>query len=162
MQHLQKTRGGGCRLWLTSIDLGLLTKSALVDRAVADAAFALPEGAVDLRAALHRAVLEPDVATLERILADDCSYVHPSGKVETKAELLAGFKAQDRKYKSIKRDDVVVRIYGSTAIVTGRNTISAEYQGKNYDVQNRFTRVYVKKGGSWRSVAFQQTLVSNP
>ena len=99
------------------------------------------------------AYVNGDVATLERILADDCSYVHPSGKVETKAELLAGFKAQDRKYKSIKRDDVVVRIYGSTAIVTGRNTISAEYQGKNYDVQNRFTRVYVKQTGKWRLVA---------
>src|SRR5205814_6898997 len=57
------------------------------------------------------AYVNGDVVTLERILADDCSYVHPSGKVETKAELLAGFKAQDRKYKSIKRDDVVVRIY---------------------------------------------------
>ena len=99
------------------------------------------------------AYVNGDVATLERILADDCSYVHPSGKVETKAELLAGFKAQDRKYKSIKRDDVVVRIYGHTAIVTGRNTISAEYQGKNYDVQNRFTRVYGKQTGKWRLVA---------
>ena len=99
------------------------------------------------------AYVNGDVATLERILADDCSYVHPSGKVETKAELLAGFKARDRKYKSIKRDDVVVRIYGNTAIVTGRNTISAEYQGKNYDVQNRFTRVYVKQAGKWRLVA---------
>ena len=99
------------------------------------------------------AYVNGDVATLERILADDCSYVHPSGKVETKAELLAGFKAQDRKYKSIKRDDVVVRIYGNTAIVTGRNSISAEYLGKNYDVQNRFTRVYVKQAGGWRLVA---------
>jgi len=99
------------------------------------------------------AYVNGDVATLERILADDVSYVHPTGKIETKAEVIAGFKAQDRKYKSIKRDDVVVRIYGNTAIVTGRNTISAEYQGKNYDVQNRFTRVYVKQAGKWRLVA---------
>ena len=99
------------------------------------------------------AYVNGDVATLERILADDVSYVHPTGKIETKAEVIAGFKAQDRKYKSIKRDDVVVRIYGNTAIVTGRNTISAEYQGKIYDVQNRFTRVYVKQAGKWRLVA---------
>ena len=99
------------------------------------------------------AYVNGDVATLERILADDVSYVHPTGKIETKAEVIAGFKAQDRKYKSIKRDDVVVRIYGNTAIVTGRNSISAEYQGKNYDVQNRFTRVYVKQTGKWQLVA---------
>jgi ketosteroid isomerase-like protein len=99
------------------------------------------------------AYVNGDVATLERILADDVTYVHPTGKVETKAEVIAGFKNQDRKYKSIKRDDVVVRIYGNTAVVTGRNTISAEYQGKNYDVQNRFTRVYVKQAGGWRLVA---------
>src|SRR5258706_13737686 len=70
------------------------------------------------------AYVNGDVATLERILADDVTYVHPTGKVETKAEVIAGFKQQDRKYKSIKRDDVVVRIYGNTAVVTGRNTIS--------------------------------------
>jgi ketosteroid isomerase-like protein len=99
------------------------------------------------------AYVNGDVATLERILADDVTYVHPTGKVETKAEVIAGFKKQDRKYKSIKRDDVVVRIYGNTAVVTGRNTISAEYQGKNYDVQNRFTRVYVKQADGWRLVA---------
>jgi hypothetical protein len=33
--------------------------------------------------------------------------------------------------------------------------------GKDVDGQVLFTRVYVKKGGSWQSVAFQQTRVGN-
>lgn len=113
----------------------------------------LEKEVLDVDTQRAEAYVNGDVATLDRILAEDVTYVHPTGKVETKAEVIAGFKNQDRKYKSIKRDDVVVRIYGSTAVVTGRNTISAEYQGKNYDVQNRFTRVYVKQAGNWHLVA---------
>src|SRR5262245_17113893 len=35
------------------------------------------------------AYMHGDTAALERILADDVTYVHPTGKVETKAEILA-------------------------------------------------------------------------
>ncbi len=132
--------------------VSLVVTAAVYAQKSADAR-KLEQEVLDVDTQRANAYINGDVATLDRIVADDCSYVHPSGKVETKAELLAGFKAQDRKYKSIKRDDVVVRIYGNTAIVTGRNTISAEYQGKTYDVQNRFTRVYVKESARWRLVA---------
>ncbi len=132
--------------------VSLVVTAAVYAQKSADAR-KLEQEVLDVDTQRANAYINGDVATLDRIVGDDCSYVHPSGKVETKAELLAGFKAQDRKYKSIKRDDVVVRIYGNTAIVTGRNTISAEYQGKTYDVQNRFTRVYVKESARWRLVA---------
>ena len=59
------------------------------------------------------AYMHGDTAALSRILADDCVYVHPTGKVETKEEIIAGFKAGDRKYISIDRDDVVARVYGN-------------------------------------------------
>lgn len=103
------------------------------------------------------AYMHGDTAALSRILADDCTYVHPTGKVETKAEVIAGFKAGDRTYVSIERDDVVAKIYGNTAVLAGRNTIKAKYQGQDYTVQNRFLRVYVKQQGQWKLVAHQST-----
>jgi hypothetical protein len=39
---------------------------------------------------------------------------------------------------------------------------SESMAGKDTKAQIMFTRVYVKKGGQWQSVAFQQTRVSNP
>src|SRR5580704_2768004 len=51
------------------------------------------------------ALVKNDTDQLDRIMADDCTYVHPNGKSETKQEVIAGLKAQDRKYESIERDD---------------------------------------------------------
>src|SRR5215470_13379633 len=101
------------------------------------------------------AYIHGDTAALDRILADDVTYVHPTGKVETKAEILAGFKAGDRQYLSIDRDDVTVKTYGNTAVIAGRNTIKAKYQGQDFTVQNRFLRVYIKQQGQWRLIAHQ-------
>ena len=106
------------------------------------------------------AYVHGDTAALDRILADDCTYVHPNGRVETKAEVITGFKAGDRKYLSIERDDVVARVYGNTVVLTGRNTIKAIYQGQNYTVQNRFMRVYVKQQGRWQLAAHQATNIA--
>src|SRR5215470_4278901 len=51
------------------------------------------------------AFVNNDTAALARIMADDCTYVHPNGRVETKAEVLEGLKNHDRTYVSIERDD---------------------------------------------------------
>jgi uncharacterized protein (TIGR02246 family) len=105
------------------------------------------------------ALVNNDTAALERILADDCTYVHPNGRFETKEEVLAGLKAHDRTYVSIEREGVKVKLVGNTAIVTGRNSLKAKYQGKDYNVQNRFLRVYVKRDGRWQMVAHQATSI---
>lgn len=108
------------------------------------------------------AYVRGDPAILERVIADDCTYVHANGKVETKAEVIAGFKKKDRDYQSIERDEVLVRVFGGAGVVTGRNTIKAIYQGKEYVVQNRFVRVYAKRDGRWQLVAHQATNMPQP
>src|SRR5438093_6188233 len=55
-----------------------------------------------------------------------------------------------------------VRVYGNTAMITGKTDVAGTMAGKDTKGQIMFTRVYVKKGGSWQSVAFQQTLVPTP
>jgi hypothetical protein len=53
-------------------------------------------------------------------------------------------------------------LYGNTAVITGKADVKGTLGGKDATGQIMFTRVYVKKGASWQSVAFQQTRVSNP
>jgi len=55
-----------------------------------------------------------------------------------------------------------VRVYGNTAVVTGKADLKGTLGGKDVAGQIRFTRVWLKKGSQWQSVAFQQTRVSNP
>jgi len=50
-----------------------------------------------------------------------------------------------------------VRVYGDTAVVTGRSVQSGRENGKDYSGNYWFTRVYVKQNGQWLTVALQTT-----
>ena len=100
-----------------------------------------------------QAQIGADAVALDRIYADDFIGVGPSGTVRTKAQVISDFTSGDLKFQSITTDDVQVRVYGNTAVETGRSTMSGQDKGKAVPRDTRFTRVWVKQQGSWRLVA---------
>jgi ketosteroid isomerase-like protein len=70
-----------------------------------------------------------------------------------------GFQSGSFKYDSRTISDLKIRIYGDTAIVTGRSTQKGSENGKDYSGDYRFTRVYGKQEGRWVTVALQATLM---
>ena len=100
-----------------------------------------------------QAQIGADTAALDRIYADDFIGVGPSGTVRTKVQVISDFTAGDLKFQSIGTDDVQVRVYGSTAVETGRSIMSGQDKGKTVPRDTRFTRVWVKQQGRWRLVA---------
>src|SRR5215831_6468096 len=99
-----------------------------------------------------QAQIHADAAALDRIYADDFIGVGPSGTVRTKPQVIADFTSGDLKFQSITTDEVQVRIYGNTAVETGRSTMNGQDRGKAVPRDNRFTRVWVKQQGHWRLV----------
>ena len=100
-----------------------------------------------------QAQIHADAAALERIYADDFIGVRPSGTVRTKPQVISDFTSGDLKFQSITTDDVQVRVYGNTAVETGRSTMNGQDKGKTVPRDTRFTRVWIKRQGSWRLVA---------
>ena len=100
-----------------------------------------------------QAQIGADAAALERIYADDFLGIGPSGTVRTKAQVIADFTSGDLKFQSITTDDVRVRVYGNTAVETGRSTMIGQDKGKAVPRDNRFTRVWVKQDRGWRLVS---------
>lgn len=104
------------------------------------------------------AVLKGDRATLDRIFADDLSYVHASGRVDTKATMLADVASGRMKYKKFDESDQHVRLYAASAVVTGKASVDVDIDQKNLVLAIQFTGVYVKEpDGSWKMVAWQST-----
>src|SRR5262245_51673557 len=66
-----------------------------------------------------KAISNQDWATLETILTDDLTHIHMPGRQEDKPTYLAGVKNNPR---TVTRDDLQVRVYGDTAIMTGAMT----------------------------------------
>ena len=64
---------------------------------------------------------------------------------------------------SIENDEVMVRIYGKAAVVTGRSTTKRAGQGSEVVTrQVRFTRVYAMSKGQWQVVSAHNTLIAKP
>ena len=100
-----------------------------------------------------QAQINADAVALDRIYADDFIGIGPSGTVRAKPQVLADFTSGDLKFQSITTDDVQVRVYGNTAVETGRSIMIGQDKGKAVPRDNRFTRVWIKQFGRWRLVA---------
>jgi len=103
------------------------------------------------------AAVKADTATLERMTADDYTFINRRGQLLTKAETMSRLKSGDIKLTANDVSDLKVRVYGNTAVVNGRVDVKGTMAGKDSSGPVLFTRVYVKKDGRWQSVAFQQT-----
>src|SRR5207237_8882294 len=96
--------------------------------------------------------IRADTVALRRIYADDFLGIGPTGVVRNKAEVIADFTSHALTYQSITTAEVRVRVYGNTAVETGRSTMVGQDRGKAVPRDNRFTRVWVKQQGHWRLV----------
>ena len=99
------------------------------------------------------AIVARDIPVLDDILNDDFQFIDSAGNVHSKAEILEGIKSSKATTEPFETEDVQVRVYGTTAILTGRFTQRVIYEGKTYTGQFRYTDVYVKREGSWRAVS---------
>ena len=100
-----------------------------------------------------RAQIAADTIGLGRIYADDFIGIGPTGVMRNKADVIADFTTHALTYQSIITAEVRVRIYGNTAVETGRSTMVGEDRGKAVPRDNRFTRVWVMTNGRWQLVA---------
>lgn len=116
----------------------------------------------DLDRQSREAGVRGDAAFNERILADDYLGINGRGEVTTRAQNITNHKTGAVKYESIEFGDERVRVYGDTAIVTGRSTVKATRDGQDISGQSRVTRVWVKMNGEWKLVSHQATRIADP
>jgi ketosteroid isomerase-like protein len=106
-----------------------------------------------------QAQIGADGLALDRLYAEDFVGVGPSGTVRTKPQVLADFTSGNLRFQSITTDEVQWRIYGDTAVETGRSTMNGQDRGKAVPRDNRFTRVWIKRQGRWQLVANHYSLL---
>ena len=66
---------------------------------------------------LRNALLSKDSVSLSALLADDASYGHSSGIIQTKSQLIRDVVSGSQDYKSIEPSDLNIRIYDNAAVV---------------------------------------------
>ena len=100
-----------------------------------------------------------DVSALDRIIADDWVCIDGAGLVITKKQLLERVESSATFFDPYKFDEISLRMFGDAAIVTGRLSGTKRGNDGTFYLEQRYTRVYVKRNDRWQSVATQVTVV---
>lgn len=111
---------------------------------------------------LAAAHLSLDLETIDRLLHPDYVIVQPGGRIETKADILASYRAGGRRWDTAQVDQLNVQLYGETAIVTGRWRASGGNQGEPFDYAARFLSIWLREGDRWQNIAYQATDLEEP
>ena len=107
-------------------------------------------GALDTQ--YQKAVKKNDVATMERILADDFVPVTGNGRKQTKADLLKESFRGEITYEHQEDTDRTVRVWNDTAVVTALLWAKGAQKGKSFDYKLWFSDVHVRTPWGWRYV----------
>jgi ketosteroid isomerase-like protein len=111
---------------------------------------------------LNQAIVKRDIAFLERVLHEDFTHYRPRGTVENRKQYLEDRKTGRVAFDSLVAEDIKVRLYGDTAVVTYRSAAKGKDPQGEFDEQRLWTRVFVRRDGRWQLVQSQGTPIQKP
>jgi ketosteroid isomerase-like protein len=142
-----------------ALTLGLLTTLTVQSVAPAqdDAA-----RVAQLERSLVKAIGSQDLATYDRLVADDYIVIRANGRDSTKAEVMATYRAGALSYAGLEIADVKAHVFGDTAVVSARTLGTRKEDGKEVPNRVRYVRVFARRGGEWRAVSQMAAPVQEP
>ena len=101
-----------------------------------------------------KAVVRGDGETLNRVMADDFIFTYPL-EGDDKAQFIADVTSGDLKIEHITREQLSVRVFGSTAVMSARDSATWLYHGRELSGQYRVILIYSKRDDRWQLCAVQ-------
>src|SRR5436853_6503185 len=110
------------------------------------------EAILELERRFGEAMIRNDADAIGRLLSDDWIIIDPDGGVIDRSRFLAVIKSGALKHEAMDFEDIRVRTYPNTAIVTAVTSTKSDYLGKEFKTRERATDVFVEKDGRWQCV----------
>jgi hypothetical protein len=107
-----------------------------------------------------RSLVDKDLASLRELVAAELVHIHATGRVEDRDAYLQGVEA-NLDFVRVERGELVVRIFGNTAVVTGTldQLVRVRASRELHDMRCMATQVWVRSAAQWRQVSFQATCI---
>ena len=101
-----------------------------------------------------KAIVRADADALDRILADDFCFTYPL-EGDDKSQFIADVTSGDLKVAHISREQLSVRVFGTSAVLTARDSVTWFYHGRKMPGQYKIMSVYTERQGLWQMCAMQ-------
>jgi ketosteroid isomerase-like protein len=103
------------------------------------------------------AIVANDPEAIERFVSDDWIIINSDGGIIDKERFLAVIKSGALTHETMESDDIRVRVYGESAVVTAVASSKGKFMGQDFSTRERATDVFVRQDGQWRCVLSQLT-----
>jgi ketosteroid isomerase-like protein len=104
-----------------------------------------------------QAIVKNDPEGIERFVADDWIIINADGGIIDKERFLGVVKSGALTHEIMESDDIRVRVYGESAVITGLVRTKGKFMGQDFSTRERATDVFVRYDGRWRCVLSQLT-----
>ena len=101
-----------------------------------------------------KALVRGDVATLGRIMADDFVFAYPL-EGDDKTQFIADVTSRELRVEHLSRAQVSVRVFGTTAVLTARDSATWLYHGREFSGQYKIIQIYSERDAGWQLCAIQ-------
>src|SRR5213594_1361367 len=101
-----------------------------------------------------KAMVRGDGPTLDRIMADDFFFTYLL-EGDDKAQFISDVTSGNLKIEHISREQVSVRVFGNTAVLTARDSATWLYHGRELSGQYKVMGVYIERNGKWQLCSLQ-------
>jgi ketosteroid isomerase-like protein len=103
------------------------------------------------------AIVKNDAESIERFVTDDWIIINADGGIIEKERFLEVVKSGALTHDTMESDDMRVRVYGDSAVVTAVTRSKGKFMGQEFSTHERSTDVFVRRDGQWRCVLTQLT-----
>ena len=110
------------------------------------------EELLKLEEAFAEAIIKNDLEGIGRLVTDDWIIIDPDGGIIDRAGFFEVIKSGALTHDMMESEDFRIRVYGSSAVVTGLTRTKGKFMGQEFSTQERATDVFVKGDGRWQCV----------
>jgi len=102
------------------------------------------------------AMVAADPVALERLLAEDLSYVHSTGRVVNREQMIDEIRSGKLRYRALTPAERQVTVVETdAAYVRGQARIEVSADANPVEFQARYLAIYVRDAGDWKLRAWQ-------
>ena len=105
--------------------------------------------------------VKKDLAAFSAMLAENVVFVSADGLEANKNDFIKELRSDQRAYRNYELDDPNIRVFGSTAVITGVARVEGIARGAPFRGTYRYAKTLIKNAqGKWLIVLWQSTPVS--
>ena len=110
-----------------------------------------------VEAEFANAIVKNNPEEIRQFVSDDWIIINADGGIIDRQRFLEVIKSGTLTHEMMESDDIRVRIYGDSAVVSAVTRSKGKFMGQEFTTHERSTDVFVRRDGRWRCVLTQLT-----